>query len=177
MKTIILYRHAKPLISENEIIPGKDYPNWVKRYNNSDITLPSTILPEENFVFTSKIKRSIKTGLAISKKIEENEVFNESEVPLIHFPNLKKKAKFWIIISRILWMYGISTKCESHKKTKQRVNAAIKFIDSYLETNNEIIIVGHGYFNHMLKKQLQKRGWQLTLDEGHDYLDKTIFKL
>lgn len=175
-KKIIIYRHAKPIVSENEIISGKDYPDWVKRYNQSEITLSKKELPNENFVFTSKINRSIKTGKAISQKIEENELFNEAEVPLIRFPKFKKKAKFWVIISRILWMYGLSTKCESYKATKQRVNSAIQFIDSYLKSNNEIIIVGHGFINHMLKKQLIKNDWQLSLDEGHDYLSKMIFK-
>ena len=175
-KKIIIYRHAKPLVSEEEIISGKDYPNWVKRYNDSDITLPEKELPKEDFIFTSNINRSIKTGKAISQKIEENKLFNEAEIPLIRFPKFKKKAKFWIVISRILWMYGVSTKCESYRATKKRVNSAIEFIDSYLKTNNEIIIVGHGFINHMLKKQLIKSGWQLSLDEGHDYLSKMIFK-
>jgi broad specificity phosphatase PhoE len=176
MKKILIYRHAKPIVSENEVILGKDYPSWVKRYNESEICLPEKVLLKENFVFTSKINRSIKTGKAISKKTEEHELFNEAEVPLIRFPKFKRKAKFWIVISRILWMYGISTKCESYKVTKKRVTSAIEFIDSYLKTNNEVIIVGHGFINHMLKKQLSKKGWQLSLDEGHDYLSKMIFE-
>jgi broad specificity phosphatase PhoE len=148
----------------------------VKRYNNSDINVPQKELPKEDFIFTSKINRSIKTGKMISQRIEVNKLFNEAEVPLIRFPKFKKKAKFWIVISRILWMYGLSTKCESYRATKKRVSSAIKFIDSYLKTNNEIIIVGHGFINHMLKKQLIKNGWQLSLDEGHDYLSKMIFE-
>ena len=177
MKKIIIYRHAKPIVSQNEIISGKDYPNWVKRYNDSDIILPKKELPKEDLVFTSKIKRSIKTGEAIGKKIKECELFNEAEVPLIRFPKFIKKAKFWIVISRVLWLYGVSIKCESYRKTKKRVNTAIEFIDSYLKTNDEIIIVGHGFINSMLKKQLLKNGWQLSLDEGHDYLSKMIFEL
>ena len=102
-KKITIYRHAKPTVSEEEVILGKDYPDWVKRYNDSGITLPNKVLPKENFVFTSKINRSIKTGKAISKRIEENELFNEAEVPLIRFPKFKKKANFWVVISRVLW--------------------------------------------------------------------------
>ena len=175
MKKITIYRHAKPIVSQDEIICGKDYPDWVSRYNDSDIIPPKKALPKEDFVFTSKIKRSIKTGEAISKKIEENKLFNEAEVPLIRFPRLKRKASFWVVISRILWLCGISTKCESYRKTKKRVNAAIEFIDSYLETNDEIIIVGHGFINSMLKKQLLKNAWHLSLDEDHDYLSKMSF--
>ena len=111
-KKIIIYRHAKPIVSESEIISGNDYPDWVKRYNNSDIILPNTKLPIEDFVFTSKLNRSKKTGNAISENIEQLELFNEAEVPLIHFSKFKMQAKHWLIISRILWMYGIHTNCE-----------------------------------------------------------------
>jgi len=77
-KKIIIYRHAKPIVSEEESISGRDYPDWVKRYNESNIILQEKELPEENFIFTSKINRSIKTGRVISKKIEENALFNEA---------------------------------------------------------------------------------------------------
>jgi len=73
-------------------------------------------------------------------------------------------------------MSGISTKCESYRATKRRVNSAIEFIDAYLKSNNEIIIIGHGFINHMLRKQLIKKGWSLSLNEGHDYLNKMIFE-
>ena len=176
MKKITIYRHAKPVVSEDEIISGIDYPDWIRRYNDSGIILPKTTLPKENNVFTSKLKRSIETGKAISKKTEEVDLFNEAEIPLIHFPKFKMKAKIWIIISRILWIYGIHTRCESFKLTKKRVNSIIEFIDSYLKTNNEIIIVAHGFINHMIKKQLIKNGWKLTFNEGHNYLNKVIFE-
>jgi hypothetical protein len=34
---IILYRHAEPTVSDQEKISGRDFPQWVQRYNASGI--------------------------------------------------------------------------------------------------------------------------------------------
>ena len=97
-KQITIYRHAKPIVLQDEIILGKDYPDWVRRYNDSGIVLSETGLPKENFVFTSKIRRSIKTGKTISNKLKECQLFNEAEIPLIHFP---KFSGYMALVSNV----------------------------------------------------------------------------
>ena len=174
---IIIYRHAEPIVSSNEIISGHDFPLWVQRYNESGIYVNEFTGQKEEVVYTSNLERSFETGRLIGNNIIQNSLFRETEIPLIKFPAMRLKAKLWLAISRFLWLLGLQTKCESFKEAKQRAKRIVERIELQLLEDQRIVIVGHGFLNKLIKKQLLRQGWLLErAKDQNGFLSRMIFK-
>ena len=176
MPNIIVYRHAEPVVSDNEIILGHDFPLWVSRYNASDILTAKAIDPKEPFILASTLKRSVETGKLLGREVREHSLLREAEVPLIRFPAFRMKAKYWLMFSRILWLLGFYKDCESFDAAKQRINKITDLIHSYLNVNKKVVMVGHGFMNRLLRKRLIQQGWSLKTNEGNGFMSKMVFK-
>jgi broad specificity phosphatase PhoE len=173
---IIVYRHAEPTVSDNEKIYGSDFPQWVQRYNESGIRVNEIADSKEEVVYTSDLPRSIETGRLVGKKTIESSLIREAEIPLIRFPAIRLQAKFWLFISRSLWLLGLKTRCESLKEAKDRAKQAVDKFESQLFENGRIVIVGHGFINRLIKNELLHRGWLIEQNNhGHGFLGKTVF--
>ena len=174
---LVIYRHAEPIVSSNETISGCNFSRWVQKYNASGIRTTYFLHDREEVVHTSNLLRSIETGRIIGKKIIESPLLREAETPLLRFPAIHLKAKAWLFISRSLWLLGAKTRCESFLETKLRVKRTVDMFESLLPEERRIVVIGHGFINRMIKKELLHRGWRLQLPHaGHGYLSKMILE-
>ena len=174
----LLYRHAEPVVSADEIISGRDFPLWIKRYNESDILPIDKSRPEEKIVYTSNLLRSIETGYAIGKKINVTSLLREAEIPLIQFPSKNLKAKVWLSIARVLWIAGVSKDCESFEEAKSRAGKVVHMFKTPVPNEQRIVAVGHGFMNRLIKKELIRRGWTLKhSSKDHSFLSRMIFEI
>lgn len=173
---IILYRHAEPVVSNEKVINGCDFPLWVQRYNKSGIIAKDIDIEKEKVVYTSDLRRSIETGKRFSEKIIQNPLFREAEFPLIKFPAIRLRAKYWMFFSRSLWLLGAKTKCESFKEARERARQIADKIESLLLENQRIVIVAHGFIIRLIKRELLRRDWILAQSSGgYRFLSKMIF--
>jgi broad specificity phosphatase PhoE len=174
---IIIYRHAEPKVSANEIISGTEFTLWVRRYNASGVFANEWSGEKEDVVYTSDLKRSFETGKLIGKHVIQDSLFREAEVPLIRFPSMRLKAKVWLSISRSLWLLGLSTRCESFKEARHRTKRIIQKIELQCLEDKKIVIIGHGFLNRLIKKELLHQGWSLEKAKAENgYLSKMSFK-
>jgi broad specificity phosphatase PhoE len=174
---IIIYRHAEPRVSNNEIISGHDFPLWVQRYNDSGICINEFAGEKEEAVYTSDLARSLETGRLIGKNVIPDPLFREAEIPLIKFPAIRFKAKLWLFISRSLWLLGLKTKCESLREARQRARKIVERIDLQLLKDERIVIIGHGFLSILIKKELLHKGWLLGPAIGENgFLNRMSFK-
>jgi broad specificity phosphatase PhoE len=174
---IILYRHAEPVVSNEEVINGCDFPLWVQRYNESGIIAEDIRIEKEIVVYTSDLRRSIETGKRFSEKIIQNPLFREAEFPLINFPAIRLKTKYWMLFSRSLWLLGSKTKCESFKEARQRASQIVDQFETFLIENQRIVIVSHGFLIRLIKRELLHRNWILKESVGgYGFLSKMVFK-
>jgi broad specificity phosphatase PhoE len=174
---IILYRHAEPVVSNEEVINGRDFPIWVQRYNESGIIAEDIRIEKEKVVYTSDLRRSIETGNRFSEKIIQNPLLREAEFPLIQFPAIRLKAKYWMFFSRAVWLLGSKTKCESFKEARQRARQIVDQLESLLIENQRIVIVAHGFLIRLIKRELLCSHWILTRSSGgYRFLSKMVFK-
>jgi broad specificity phosphatase PhoE len=174
---IIIYRHAEPTVSSNEIISGRDFPLWVQRYNESGICVNEFEGEKEKVVYTSDLKRSLETGRLISNNVIQAPLFREAEIPLIKFPAMRFKAKLWLTISRSFWLLGGNAKCESLKDARHRAKKIVGIIELQILEKQRIVIVGHGFINRFIKKELLRQGWfleQANVENG--FLSRMNFK-
>jgi broad specificity phosphatase PhoE len=174
---ITLYRHAEPVVSNEEIIYGRDFPLWVQRYNESGIVAEDIGIEKEKVVYTSDLRRSIETGKRFGEKIIPNSLFREAEFPLINFPAIRLKAKYWMFFSRSMWLLGSKRKCESFKEARERARQIVDQFESLLMENQRIVVVSHGFIIRLIKRELLRRGWILRESSGgYRFLSKMVFK-
>lgn len=165
-----------PRVSGNEIISGRDFALWVRRYNASGIRMCEDTRRKVPVVYTSDLARSIETGQLIGHKVIQNSLFREAGIPLIQFPAIQLKAQKWLLLSRAFWLLGLNIKCESLKAVKQRVGIIVERIEAILIEKRCVVIVGHGVINRLIKRALLRRGWTLgQCGGGHGFLNQQRF--
>jgi broad specificity phosphatase PhoE len=132
---------------------------------------------KEKVVYTSDLLRSMETGQLIGENIVASPLLREAGIPLIKFPAVYLKAKYWMILARVLWLTGNKTGCESFSETKVRAKLAVDWFESILIEEQRIVAVGHGFINRLIKKELLNRCWVFKQPKvSHGYLSKMIFE-
>ncbi len=183
-KEVILIRHAKVDLEIKGWMTAKKAANLRQNYDTAPITnfAPDTVLSKlpqilADTVHTSLLYRSMATaGILFDGSVTyiASPVFNEFNLPVFGLP-LVLPYKGWAIISRAAWLLGWSKKdIESHKDAKQRVQNAVHYIEELAKTNNQVVLVTHGYINRNIKNELKKRGWKVKQNEGKKNLGATI---
>ncbi|WP_419962420.1 histidine phosphatase family protein [Psychrobacillus sp. BM2] len=168
---ISLIRHGKSQLLENDTITFAEFKKWNEKYDYNGVFEESTY-PEitiekvatAKFVVTSDLKRSIVSASLLNPKTKtiSDPLFREIELPanLTILFNIKLKPNNWAVILRLLWFCGYSNKCESFKQAKFRAKKATKLLISYAKEHKSIVLVGHGFFNMLIAKELRNMGWK-----------------
>lgn len=167
---ISFIRHGKSQCIEKGPLTICSYKDWVHKYDNVGVfeedVYPSEsvkIISRVSLVFTSDLKRSIQSAhfLDSSSHIISDPVFREVELPspMLKLWNLKLNPRTWTVILRALWFLGYSRNCESYKCAKNRAIKAAEVLIKSTEEHHLVALVGHGFFNMMIAKELQSKGW------------------
>ena len=168
---ISLIRHGKSKFSENKLITCKEFKHWVEKYDYNGVfeenSYPSETLEKiatANIVLASDLKRSIESAKLLNPKLKAVSVplFRETELPtpLTMLWGLKLNPRVWAVMLRCLWFSGYSSGCESFSHAKDRAEKASKLLVKYAKEHNTVVLVGHGFFNMLIAKELQKIGWK-----------------
>lgn len=102
-------------------------------------------------------------------KFEINNLFNEAELPYGMGKSIKMPLIIWLFALRILWRIGLNSNSETYDVFTKRI---VKGTDFIVENRNgkHIIVMAHGFVNHMIKRELIKRDWKvLPNNGGHGY--------
>jgi len=136
-----------------------DFKQWVKQYDNSDIIENKFEVGDIlwNKCYSSDLSRVIKTSQSIFKgEIIKSKLLRKVPIEPIFNTNIKLPYTFWCISGRIAWFFQHKSQMENKKDTQKRVN---EFLDSIKdESNNNVLIVCHGFFINTLQKKPKSRG-------------------
>jgi broad specificity phosphatase PhoE len=168
---ISLIRHGKSNFIENSPITCKEFKNWIEKYDYNGVfeenSYPSETLKKmatANIVITSDLKRSIESAKLLNPNLKAVSVplFRETELPtpLTKLWGVKLNPSIWAVILRCLWLSGYSSGCESLSNAKDRAEKASRLLVEYAKEHNTVVLVGHGFFNILMAKELQKMGWR-----------------
>ncbi|CAM3544483.1 histidine phosphatase family protein [Cytobacillus oceanisediminis] len=184
---ITLIRHGRSAHIEETRMTISDFNEWIEKYNSNGIFKNEVCAQEATeivkfapFLITSDLKRSIESARLLNPaaKIKEDPLFRETELPLPagSLMEFKLKPNSWAVMLRILWFCGYSSDCESYQDAKLRAkNAALKLI-SCAKEHNSAILVGHGFFNLLIAKELQKMDWKGSRKTGSRHWNVTTYK-
>ena len=168
---ISLIRHGKSEWIENDKIAFGDFKKWVENYDAHGVS-EETVYPvmtiekveAAKLVITSDLNRSIVSAKLLNSttKTIVDALYRETELPrklrILH--NIKLKPKTWAVILRLLWFSGYSNQCESLEQARYRALQASQKLISYASEYDSIVLVGHGFFNMLIAKELKKAGWK-----------------
>ncbi len=155
-----LVRHFKVNCDIQFFMNSADFENWVVEYDISDVIKNDVKVDHIswNRCFSSDLPRAIRTSEAIYK----GEIVTTAllrEVPLC--PIFKTKVKlpyfFWCISARVAWHFQHKSQFEIKKDTLERVDSFISSLDQ--ESDDNIVIVCHGFYMKVLLKALKKNGF------------------
>lgn len=174
---IILVRHGRPLFNENRRITGTEFSLWVEQYDLSgvqeEISYP---MLKGSLVVTSNLKRSVHSAQLLSpnEKVIADPLFREVELPLMNV-GLRLSPRVWTVLLRFLWLSGYSRGCESYQEAKGRAQAASSRLIEWAGVHNSIILVGHGFFNMLIAKELINSGWKGKRRAGTKHWSSTTY--
>ncbi len=185
---IILVRHGKSLLVENMPVNIGGFKEWVEKYDTSGILEEPSFPPETllkasgaKMVLTSDLKRAVQSAEMLKPDIKAaaDPVFREvaMSVPLSGPKGLKLTAGWWAVIFRCLWLYGYAGGGESFQAAKKRAAAATGILDKSAREHGDVLLVGHGFFNRMIGKELKKLGWQRRSKNDSRHWSSTVFTL
>ncbi len=170
---IILIRHGKPTSAHNPVVNVVEYLKWVRAYNLSDVAENSrpTMINNRYRAFhtlSSDLTRALHSANIYQGKapLQVDKLFREMDIPRYKLP-FRLTAWHWVYLSRLMWMLGFNGPFESFKQAKHRAEIAAKHLISVAQTENKVILFGHGFMNRYIRKSLIKQGWQLNAKSNH----------
>ncbi|MEO4016319.1 MULTISPECIES: histidine phosphatase family protein [Pseudomonas] len=105
-----------------------------------------------------------------------DEIFCEAQLPYGRWTLPRLSPFTWAFILRILWLCGFSGKVESARKARTRANTAAQRLQS-LTSEGAVLLLGHGFMNRMIAKQLEAAGWTRKKSNGNRYWGATTYRM
>jgi broad specificity phosphatase PhoE len=156
-----LIRHFKVDCDKILFMTSDEFEALVRKYDEDDIIENDIDLGniKWNKCFSSDLYRAVKTAESIFKEeIRKTHLLREVPISPIFKSNAKLPYIFWAISGRCAWFFGNKSQKESRKDTEKRIDEFLSNID--LDSNENILIVCHGFFMNTLQKKLKNRGFK-----------------
>jgi len=166
---ISLITHG-PVNTPSYFMSTKAFHLWLEQYKQAELISSSAfpaktadIVRQAKRVVTSDAACAIQSAAALISSLSfvQNNLFREISIsgrlPVV--PWLKLKPSAWMMFSRTLWLAGYSDTAESYKQAEHRAQQAADLLIGYALCDHKIALIGHGFFNSMIAKELRKKGW------------------
>ncbi len=166
---IALMRHGKVDIpSFNSRIYGSEFKQCLEIYDESELCKHShpdkTVIEyfsTYNAVLCSDLKRSIDSAnrLQLSSMVTTDSQFREVHNPTLSFPYAQFYPKTWAILIGLSWYCGLLEKQPPFVDAKRRAKHCAKKLEKMALDNEKVLLIGHGFMNTYIAKELINRGW------------------
>jgi broad specificity phosphatase PhoE len=177
---ITLARHGEPALSRQCLLTSDQYRDWWAKYEIGGLkegqTPPADLLATAQgagVIYASTRRRAQETASAISagREVVSDVLFIEAPLPPPHFPSwFKLPPKYWGAVARFWWhAFDHHEGQETRTQAEARAEAAARTLIARAETGEDVLVLAHGYFNHMVGKRLKADGWSLVHNQGFRY--------
>ncbi|MFX3635167.1 MAG: histidine phosphatase family protein [Candidatus Pristimantibacillus sp.] len=166
---IMLIRHG---ISEISNLPRQslhEYNRWRDDYDRLGVQEPNcerfeqarTDIAHASVLYTSGLYRAQQSCslLRPETNVSYNDVFDEVRFHPPSIKGVKCNTKLWSFLAGTLWYAGITRDGETILEVKNRASEASEILIKSA-MNGKVALVGHGFFNLFIFKELRKRGWE-----------------
>jgi hypothetical protein len=82
---------------------------------------------------------------------------------------IRLPLKLWVVMLRSLWFLGFSKNTESLLKARARAKVASNMLVELATKHESVLLVGHGFLNHYVAKELLAVNWVGPKSPGKKY--------
>lgn len=181
-RTIILMRHGQPQGIASARISALDMQGWIQAYEQASITghpAPSSsvqLAASAARVVSSNAPRALASvrALGLTPALVEP-LFGEAQLPHGRWRWPRLSPFTWALILRMLWVCGYSGQVESAAAARLRAALAARRLQA-LASDGPVLLLGHGWMNRLIGKQLSATGWQRHHSNGSRYWSATLYR-
>jgi len=175
MKKIVFIRHAKVDMDSLMPITANMLKSWEEAYNCAPIVqeIPNHTelierFKEADYVVCSQLRRSCDSVKLLGMTVDEsNARFNEASIPSLEGTLIKLKPTNWLVLFRLLSFVGVGRWAKTLKETKEDAKIASVRLLELSDEHQNIILMGHGVMNWLIRKELVKSGWRYEGKDAH----------
>ena len=182
---IVLLRHGKPDVSELGKLRASGIHQWIESYNAAGLEIgnsPSSEVIELandcKAIVCSDLPRSVESARALGLR-EPNiiePIFREVGLPYATFPSPTLSPNIWTALFRFLWFFGYSSNGESIRDAKVRASKGTSRLKEIVADTGSVLLVGHGFVNNYIAKELLANGWQGPVNPGRKYWEFGVYE-
>lgn len=184
---ITLARHGRPALSRKCLLNARGYIDWWTLYDLGGLqegqTAPDALVDtasKSDVILASSLRRAQETAQAVAQGREfmTDALFVEAPLPPPRLPDwFKLPPRIWGVVARIWWhLFNRHNASETRAEAESRAERAAQRLIDEAGQGRDVLLLAHGYFNHMIGKALKARGWSLTLDQGFKYWSQRRFE-
>jgi broad specificity phosphatase PhoE len=177
---IILARHGEPALSRKCLITSTQYRDWWAQYEVGGLragqTPPAALVDAAagaGAIYASTRPRAAETAAAVSagREVMSDALFIEAPLPPPRFPSwIKLSPRWWGVVSRVWWhAFDHHDGQETRLQAEARAEQAAQVLICRAEEGQDVLVLAHGYFNHMVGRRLRADGWRLVHNQGFKY--------
>jgi broad specificity phosphatase PhoE len=178
-RAIALARHGEPALSRKVKLSSSGYRDWWAVYeeggihdNQSPPGSLKALAKRAVAVLASTRLRAQQTAKAVTcgRDFASDAIFIEAPLPPPPLPDfIKLSPPIWGFVSRVAWYLGYGEGGETRHEAEARARLAADRLIEAAESGGEVLLLAHGYFNHMIGAALKAKGWKKVQDEGFKY--------
>jgi len=182
MKKITFVRHARVDMDSSTPISAKMLKSWEEAYNNAPIIkdIPQDealhqVFDEVDYILSSTLRRTQDSIVLLGSSVDEsNALFNEAQIPVLDGHFIKLKPTSWLVLFRIFSLVGSGRWAVTLKETKAQAKEASRVLLKLTEQHNNIVLVGHGVMNWLIRKELLASDWKNEGKDAHGNWGMTV---
>ena len=134
---------------------------WVAQYDNMELAYCEVVLPEKiDKVFVSSQQRAIKSAVYLALESKTSDLLVEVDARTFMSGKIKLPKKLWLFVDRLRWYFNL----RSLENRSHTIKRARDFIEKLKETE-DVLIISHGLFMHVLIAELKKEGFEGSVDK------------
>ena len=190
--TIVLVRHAKPHFNTSRWVRTSNMRYCISAYNESGIeahgvdigthgleTAVDAVVAEKAEIATSRLPRSVESATEFfpRRAAVADSLYREAELPYaLPLWGLRLPFSVAVAVARVFWILGMHGEAESYSMTRARSKRAAKKLAESATRNGCVILVGHGFFNYLVGRQLKRAGWTVRRFGGKSFGAYRVFR-
>ncbi|GAA6143206.1 histidine phosphatase family protein [Hydrogenophaga sp. 5NK40-0174] len=163
---ITLIRHGKPTFELKGNMRAGDLGQIARSYDASGISdtpgldALEAVKGHERVVCSALLRsQESASALGFSEVHLSDAMFNEVAVPHFNGGSLRLPVRVWVVVLRVMWLMGFAQNGESVSAAKRRAKLAASELVGLAQSHGSVLLVGHGFINLLIAKELQRVGW------------------
>ena len=176
----MLARHGEPALSRAVKLTAAEYREFWAKYEVGGL-LPGQAPPERlkryveqaGTLMSSTRRRAIESAQMVvgEREFARHDILIEAPLPPPGLPAwVRLSPKTWGFITRVLWWYFNQHQGEEGRaEAEARADRAAAMLIELSANGDTVVVLAHGFFNHLIGRALRKAGWKLVESEGYKY--------